>query len=74
MKKSQHRFVPGSWDVVPLSVVPMLHPVRIACFAGLPKTIGKLENLQNLNLGGCEKLEGSRGQLSFVVPILHQIK
>jgi len=48
----------------------IIHPLRIACFAGLPKTIGELENLQNLDLRGCEKLEGSRDQLSFVLPIL----
>ena len=28
--------------------------------AGLPDTVGKLENLQKLNLAYCEKLEGGR--------------
>ena len=52
----------------------MLHFLNIAWFSGLPETIGKLENLQSLDLQRCEKLEGSRCQLSFVLPMLHSLK
>ena len=41
--------------------------------AGLPDTIGKLENLEDLDLSFCESLTGGRFQLSFVVPMLHHL-